>query len=451
MTGWREFRIHAWLPVLAVCIAVSACSRPAPPAETPPPAPAAEEKQPAIQFPIAEPPPEAPPKPVEPAPEAAPAPPPPPAPPEKRESPSPPPPQNFRVEPGMTYGQVRDLFGKDGAEITTGGRENGVMRWEKDNGGSVQVRFKDGKVLRAATQEPATAAPEEPAANLITQAQYDRVKTGMSLYEVSEFLDVEGRAVSDNGAVQIYRWQDDGGASFSAKFEQGKLTRKTTLYIPVPEPAAAEGETDGEAVGIEGADDAMPGDAGEQMAAAEGEGEIPEETPERGRMVYTRRGVYEAQSPAEARSMADERAPQTTRLGSRVVGIDRSEPTEEAGGGNVTGAARDERQRRAELPRYSHSLNRGVYEVRIVNETESSAKVGIRQGKRGRDASVPAGGQTSIYVDRGSYSLYYTLRDAPYDLGKGSITIDGQEMPDIEVRIGEDGYSAMQIDRPIYY
>jgi len=344
----------------------------------------------------------------------------------------------------MTYDAVRALFGEDGAEVTSGGRENGVVRWQRPSGNNVQVRFRDGRVVRAATQTPDTSTPDAPVATVITQAQYDGVTQGMSLYEVSEYLDVEGRVVTDSGENQVYRWQDESGASFSARFEQGKLTRKSNLFIP--EPADEEGQFEGEGETEVMADaDGLEGE-GELF---EGEGEAT--PPERGRLVFNRQGVYEANSPAEARTQAEERAPQSTRLGSRVVGTGRTD----FGGNRPARAAaetkRREQRRREQLPKYSHSLERGVYEVKIVNESESDVQVGLRQGKRGRDASVSANGQASIYVDRGSYSLFYILRDAPYDLESGSVAIDGQEMPDIEIRISDDGYAVVPLDQPIFY
>jgi len=346
----------------------------------------------------------------------------------------------------MSYAEVRALFGEDGAEVTSGGRENGVVRWQRPSGNNVQVRFRDGKVVRAATQTPDSGALAAPVATVITQAQYDGVTQGMSLYEVSEFLDVEGRVVTDSGEKQVYRWQDESGASFSARFEQGKLTRKSNLFVP--EPAEGEGEPEGN-----GETDAMAEEGAFEFEgdAFEGEGESEAAPPERGRLVFNRQGVYEADSPAEARSQAEERAPQAVRLGSRVVGTGRADD----GGNRPARAAaeteRREQRRREQLPRYSHSLERGVYEVKIVNESESDVQVGLRQGKRGRDASVSARGDASIFVDRGSYSLYYVLRDAPYELESGSVSIDGQEMPDIEIRIRDDGYSVVPLDQPIFY
>ena len=361
------------------------------------------------------------------------------------------------IERGMSYAEVREEIGMDGAEVTSDGKKNGVVRWQLTDGSNIQARFTDGLLERFVVNEAAKASTdgeEEPQGVALTEAQYDQILEGMSIYQVTEYLDMEGTRISGSEDTAIYRWRSDDGASFSARFEHGKLVRKSSLQTPVVVAESTEGEREGE--GNPNDDD--DGQMAEQDVGVEGEpGDWEgEEEEERGRLVFTRRGVFEADSAADARAQADDadgaQAPRVSRVGGQVVEANRNENQPPASQRGQVEADRRDRRRRAKLPDYRHSLDRGVYEVRIINETGSSAQVGIRKGDRGRDAQVGAYGQSSLYVNRGTYSFFYINRDQPYDLQKGSsIRLDGQFVADMEVRLNEDGFSVLQLEQPIFY
>lgn len=383
------------------------------------------------------------PAPSEPAPAAA-------APPESAPAPeAPPAPKSYFIEPGMLHEDVVKMYGSAGQVVMGNPPEDGVVRWQLEGGASVQVRFRAGAVERVTNYaRQAQPAPDLSGAQRITKAQYEQISPGMSLYEVTEYLDIEGRLMATGSSGEkVYRWADEAGGGFSARFVDDKLVRKTAFTeVPLEEtPDIPEGEVSLPELGAE--------DGGEEAddAAMEGEGAWEEETiymderpaPPASRTVYSSRPA-----PAPA---AEGAAPEATRVDSRVRVIGKSSANY-----NVEEAAPEEtyrdRRRRARLPEYKHSLRRGVYEIRVTNESSTRTNVGVRQGKQGRDQTIGAGRSASFQLDRGSFEFYYILESDPYTLKQGPvINVDGQVQADMEVRIGDDGASVQSLETPIFY
>jgi len=89
------------------------------------------------------------------------------------------------------------------------------------------------------------------------------------------------------------------------------------------------------------------------------------------------------------------------------------------------------------------SLRRGVYELRIANQGESTIRAGVRGDGRGRDLSVRPGGTRSVFLDQGTYQLHFIDEADPYTLLSGpSATIDGQFQADLLATF-EDGESSI--------
>jgi hypothetical protein len=349
----------------------------------------------------------------------------------------------------MTYEEVSRMYGSPGQIITGTDPREGVVRWVLEGENRVQVRFRGGVVERFALASSDDAAPTDAPTNLITRSQYDQVNPGMTLYEVTEFLDNEAKLMANGDAGEkVYRWTDEGGGGFSARFECDKLVKKTAFSEAKQQPV--EEVVEGEEALLADADVAVEGE-GEWV---EGEGYIEEEgEPVDDRASQpTSRTVYTSRKP-EAEAEADPANPgarvHRAEGRVRVSGKPRSEAR--VGEAQPQEETYRERRQRARLPEYKHSLRRGVYEVRVVNESGSSASVGLRQGKDGKDLKVGAGGSASFQVDRGSYDLFYVLSDDPYALGSGGgVTIDGQVQADLVVRLDADGYTVMQLETPIY-
>jgi len=77
---------------------------------------------------------------------------------------------------------------------------------------------------------------------LLTEAILDRVTRGMVPAEVDAAVGHGGVAAGgDGGAVQVLRWTDADGNSFTARFDEGKLRTRSRLRLAQPAGAAQRG------------------------------------------------------------------------------------------------------------------------------------------------------------------------------------------------------------------
>lgn len=454
-----RIRNCAIMAALLATVGLSSCSKPAPP----PPAP----EQPVVI--------EAPAPPPEPKPEGEAT----PLPPEGEATPLPPTPSEiaaqaaadaapetkkpYFLENGMPYQDVKAMYGNPGQLVSGATPEEGVVRWQLEGGASVQVRFRGGQVDRFTSYAPANQSVDEATPEQkITRAQYDQITPGMSLYDVVESLDIEGKLMASGAdGEKVYRWSDDSGASFGARFEGDKLVRKTALIEPIA-PDAKNLQADASPVEGENLADATASEPGEEEFPAqaeaedliEGEAESGESEDPRPRLP-SERTVYTSRSPVDSADDAPQRGTatgQVSRAEGRVRVIGKSA---QAAPGAEAGAEEEtyrQRRQRARLPEFRHSLRKGVYEVRVRNESGARVTAGLRQGKNGRDLTVSAGASGSFQVDRGSYEFYYIVADDPYKLEKsGGVSVDGQFQADIEIVVEEDGVTINHLDTPVFY
>lgn len=356
-----------------------------------------------------------------------------------------------QIEEGMSYRDVVAKAGPPGLTVVTKGADTTVYKWNKQ-GVSFLARFSEGKLVRKTVvemPEEMRNADNEEEKKLLTEVKYDQVTQGMELDEVLSLLETDVQVVSDsNRDVAIYKWVDDQGSSFTARFEEGRLVRKTGMYVaPLKEEENADEEEakagDSEEEGEEEAEketeaETTPeGEAEGEAAMGEGEWVEGESTlapqPIRGQ----RRNLQQL-PPATGR----QQRPQVAQgPGPQVQSIAPPSRVRIVGGGRErepdTGPGpRGSYKPKAKLPDFAHSLRRGSYEVRIRNTADTRAKVGLRGEKRGRDLNIPPGGTKSVNVDRGTYQLYYIYSDDPYTLHHGqSIPIDGLLLADVEVTL----------------
>jgi len=387
---------------------------------------------PEISAPAPAPPPEAAPAPTETAPPEPPA----PAPPETAVESVPPagaPALSLaninRLREGMSYEEVLQLIGMPGVTVATNGIDSVVHKWTSD-GGSFLGKFQGGKLLRKTVQSRPKTEEESDTSHVLTQEQYNDVKEGMTLEEVLDRLDVQARLVTDDSQqdVTIYKWTDDHGSSFTARFENGKLVRKTGFYVgPLEKPSPLEvSESEGE-------------ESAESMAetpetlAQEEEAEEGEEGPTETAAWDTGSPAVIAEEPSAPESSIREEVfepiaepvPRTTTARTtsrvRVTGATRRAREQEAAAaaGKTSPVSGRSYKPKAKLPDYTYSFRRGSYEVRLRNSADVSVKAGLRAGNRGKDVRIPARGEASIYVDRGTYELYYVFADSPYTLHHG--------------------------------
>lgn len=338
------------------------------------------------------------------------------------------------IRDGMSYGEIEALIGFPGLTISSNGADKYIVRWAGEAGVTFLAKFEEDRLVQKRAT-PRLAETPPPSDAELTRAEYDRVQLGMNFDEVLALLGIQPLQLTRTDApVAIYRWQDEKGASFTARFENGRLTRKSGLSIlPIQKeetpPAKEKPET------------APPPDNQEDAAAQakpDEEGEwMPPPSPE---------AKTAAAPPAETAPPADTAspapAPRPGRV--RVIGGTRTEET---------GARGNARSRRAELPDYTYSLREGRMELRIYNDSDVAVRIGIRADKRGRDLSIGPRSYRSIFLDRGVYSLYYIFSDEP-DTRYASrpINLGGAYANDLEVVLFNESYDVRELrhGRPGY-
>jgi hypothetical protein len=336
----------------------------------------------------------------------------------------------------MSFEEVIKLVGPPNMSISRTGAKNEMYRWTNEAGDSYMARFENGKLVHKTKLNVEEEAAPKGEGKRITMKQYNQIEKGMSEDRISKILGIKAELVaSNNYNLHFYKWTDSTGTNFTGKFLNNRLDSITGLLGP----ASA-------------ADNNAPPDR-QQQSSLESLEEPPQSQPLRGSLspeeieefIAARRpAALDTSAPAPA----EEENVQPRRQVQRITSI---APEQRAPQVAVVGSQRapdddpyaDRSYKpRAKLPDFRHSLRRGVYEIRVVNESDSSAKVGLRAGKRGEDLTVPAGGDASFKVDRGRYAFHYLYKDDPYTLYSGDpIAIDGQNVADIEVLIQDGTYT----------
>jgi len=321
-----------------------------------------------------------------------------------------------RVHVGMTFEQVNRSLGKDGIMSSSGDVANEIYRWSDESGASFVGKFEDGKLVRKSAISPsgheATEITENNESGMLNEELYAQVQPGMSVEEVQALLNVESRILSGtNAKVSMYEWMDAKGSNFYARFEDGRMTRKTGFHV---EPLREEKkETLGETV-------------------AEEKVETPHTAPTEN---YEEELPLLAENSPEANPLLESAESPVPRPKVAIVG------------GSTEKSGRRTRPR-VKFPDYTWQFRRGNYEVRVKNTADTEVKVGLRSGKYGKDMDIQPGKSESVDVDQGSYTLYFQYGDDPESVHTGNVfTIDGMQVTDVEVNVFNEDYDIGILNR----
>jgi hypothetical protein len=251
----------------------------------------------------------------------------------------------------------------------------------------------------------------------------------MSLAEALALTSVPAVRVGGDGeATEIYRWSDANGASFTARFDGGILTTKSSLGTQQP-PGAASAPSNEVDV------DTMP---------------VAQIAP--GVYIPLERAVTAAtEQPLGRTELPEAPAPEEIGINAGPAPTAPTGPTIA-----VAGAARRKREAsenlssynpKASLPDFSRSLEEGGFEIRFLNPSDSPMRVGLRHEKLGKDVDVPPKGKASINVERGVYQLFFLRESDPDTLFEApTITIDGFQATDVEVHLDPENVEVRLID-----
>jgi hypothetical protein len=338
------------------------------------------------------------------------------------------------IDIGMSYETIQGLLEYPGETISSGATNVVILKWTDPQGTSFVGRFEDGKLVQKSTlqrgeRDEASGQP----LHLLTQSDYNAIQPGMTVREAMARLRFPAKSVSSGATdVQMFKWEDDMGSSFIARFEDGQLVRKTGFtVIPVEEPEEATEDAAEGAAAAEEDETAEP----EKETAEEENADAPPARPE----VEV---VREQQPPRVFRSTPPQRRVHVAGETRRQREDERTNPNKPAGSYSP----------KATLPDFTWSLRRGAYEIRVNNPSNSRVEVGLRTGKGGRDAIIGPGGSQSFQVDRGTYQLYYIYKDDPYTrYGGQSIVLDGYRLSDVEISLFDEAIDVQHLEDPNAY
>ncbi|HOV34190.1 MAG TPA: hypothetical protein PLX23_12605 [Candidatus Hydrogenedens sp.] len=331
-----------------------------------------------------------------------------------------------QIKLGMRYEEVVKVLGEP--DILVSQDSEGRMklyRWTRE-GKSLYGRFEDG-ILKRHSQRSETESD-----NIVplTRDLYEQLKIGMELDEVVALLQRPGTLVSsDDKGETLFLWTDKEGSSFSARFANNKLVRKSGFYVrPVSMPKAAEE-----------VEETQVYEEPEESPINKFEDESTKETNEINVPILEQERKQVKEQPINQET--ENLVPQTTNQNqTKIVSNNRRIIYSGSRNKNVENQETETKQvsgrRKAKLPDYTYRLSDGSYEMKIYNPLDTPIKVGIRSGKRGKDISIPAGNTKTLKVPRGNYQIVYIREDDPSLLQEGgTIQIDGLFVGDVEVHL----------------
>ena len=271
-------------------------------------------------------------------------------------------------------------------------------------------------------------APSQPEA-VLNPELHARFTRGLNLADARSLTPIEAiRVGGDSQSTEIYRWTDDHGTSFTARFDDGVLTTKSSLVTqqaPGATPIApAEVDIDNMPVA-----QIAPGVYIPLERAITATTDQPLGTSE----------LPESPEPQESRPVA----PSAPRLPSgptiAIAGDLRRE-------GDAT-TRTSSYHPKASLPDFFRSIDEGSFEIRFLNPSDSPMAVGVRQDKLGKNLEVPPKGKASLKVNRGTYQVFFLREDEPDTLFEAPpITIDGFQATDVEVHLDPENVEVRLID-----
>lgn len=354
-------------------------------------------------------------------------PPPPPKPVAAKPKPAPKPPvldlgKLSELREGMSVDEVVAVLGQPGFLMSQTGDETTVYRWSEPGGAALLARFNRGMLERKNLVN--AKGVEQKNAPKLTREQYDALTPGMTLPEVLVVVGIDPKSQTANqSGVSLVRWADQLGSSFSARFEDGKLVRKTGFHVSTA-GARKLRESAGESSPIDGS----------ELTDVTGQPSAPPEEEARADEAATTEA-----SPAKGKAKAEPTAVKDKE--------DRKSRVRVAGG-RKDGPDEGSYRPKAKLPSYAHSLRGGSFEVRVLNPTEHHVKAGLRMANRGIDLDIPPKSKRSVKLDRGIYTFYFVSDGDPYTLNSGTgINLDSMFSTDMEISIVDENFEVRPLDQ----
>ncbi len=336
-----------------------------------------------------------------------------------------------KVKAGMSYSEVVEVLGEPDM-LVSAQKENDtyIYLWKKKG------LFFYGKFVKGVLSRHSGKFEEAMEAPPLTEELYHQVNLGMSIDEVNLLLKREGRKISGEGDGEgIFLWSDNkSGTSFSARFDGGKLVRKSSFYSKpkvVGEVATKEKESVVQPEVEELSKDEsplenMPSSTKEKVETTEELTQSPDELVPESNLIH--------HQSSESENMETKSNVQSFPNPQRIVSVGKR--TQIEGQKITTDQSVKETGRKVKLPTFTYQLREGSYEIKIHNPLDVEVTVGIRSEKRGKNFTIEPGGVRSVKVPRGEYQIYYIRSDEPSRvIDGGSVNIDGLFVGDVDIHL----------------
>lgn len=239
-------------------------------------------------------------------------------------------------------------------------------------------------------------------------------------------------AGGNSDTTALYRWEDEAGNYFTARFESDVLTARSGLRQRRSRSDAVTPPPVIEEIHGEPAAQVAPGVFVPLKRAIASSVNQP-------------LGVTGPDVSAEERGHAA--VPPTPSPNAPAISIGGASRRNREGKDSDAPAEARSYNPRARLPEFTHALPQGRYEIRFHNPLDVAMTVGIRQEKRGQDVSVPANGHAACLVEQGTYALFFLIDDEPEALYEArSLVLDPIRNTGLAVHLNRDDVQVRPID-----
>jgi len=136
----------------------------------------------------------------------------------------------LRIETGAAYEDICGLLGDAGEEMAGGDRLKQYI-WSNEDDTNISVTFCDNEVT---AKSQYGLGPFLSGSKKVTRTQYEKLKEGLSLKEVTDILGPGTEmmsATSEGQETSMYVWQNDDGGMISVTLEGDQVTKISGMML----------------------------------------------------------------------------------------------------------------------------------------------------------------------------------------------------------------------------
>ena len=138
--------------------------------------------------------------------------------------------QYLQILPGRSYEEVQAILGSPGENMVDNERLKS-FQWTNEDDSMISVTFYDNEMVSKAQ---AHLGPLLEGGQRVTRSQFDQLKEGMTLEEVTDVLGLGTERVftlSDGVEERIMGWENSDGSEISVTLLDNQVTRLSDLML----------------------------------------------------------------------------------------------------------------------------------------------------------------------------------------------------------------------------